>query len=342
MDTFLDMSSLDRHLACVQAEERLGLQAASIEKDLWVCWALREAASLPDLGSHLTFKGGTSLSKGWKLIERFSEDIDLVVDRQTLGFGGDASPEHAASKNARKRLLKELVTAARQWVQERLLPAMADRINARVGPLGPCSLSVDPDAEDGQCLLFQYPGVFGETEAGYVRPVVRIELGARSDDWPSEPRQLVPYLAEALPDIAPNAGFEFRTLTAERTFWEKAMLLHEETFRPADKPPKLRMARHYYDLWCLITKGVAERAAGERALFERIAEHRETFFNWSWMDYATLRPGALRLLPVEAHASSWRQDYGAMSRTMFFGTVPAFDEVLSVVGEFQRRFNEGA
>lgn len=342
MDAFLDLPKDSRRLACVQAEERLGLQAASVEKDLWVCWTLRELGRLPELGSHLTFKGGTSLSKGWKLIERFSEDIDLVVDREPLGFGGDASPEHAPSKSQRKRLLKDLVDASRQWVQARLQPALAERIAAHVGPLGSCSLSVDPDAADGQCLLFQYPGVFREAEAGYVRPVVKIELGARSDDWPSESRHLVPYLAEAMPEVAPAAGFSFRTLAAERTFWEKAMLLHEETFRTADKPHKLRMARHYYDLWCLITQGVADRAAGERALFERVAEHREVFFNWSWMDYDTLRAGSLRLLPHAAQAPSWRRDYQAMSSTMFFGAVPTFDEVLRVVGDFERRFNASA
>jgi predicted nucleotidyltransferase component of viral defense system len=342
MDVFLEMSPGDRRLACTQAEERMGLQAASIEKDLWVCWTLRELASLPDLGTHLTFKGGTSLSKAWRLIERFSEDIDLVVDREPLGLAGDASPEHAPSSSQRKRRIKELMDRCRRWVQKLLEPALAERIALRVGPMGPSSLEVDPDAQDGQCLLFSYPGVFRETEAGYVRPVVKIELGARSDDWPAEPRRLVPYLAEALPEIAPDAGFPFRTLTAERTFWEKAMLLHEETFRPADKPRRLRMARHYYDVWCLISRGIAERAAAEKALFDRVAEHRHVYFALSWVDYATLRPGSLRLLPAEAHLASWRQDYQAMAGTMFFGQVPSFESVLQVVGDFERRFNEGA
>lgn len=342
MKVFLDMSPRDRRLACLQAEERMGLQAASVEKDLWVCWTLRELASIPDLGSLLTFKGGTSLSKAWRLIQRFSEDIDLVVDREPLGFGGDSSPEKAPSKSQRKRRLKELAEASRAWIRERLRPALVERITTSVGPLGPWSLEVDLDAEDEQSLLFRYPGVFGASEACYVRPAVKIELGARSDDWPSENRAITPYLAEALPDVAPDAAFSFPTLAVERTFWEKAMLLHEETFRPADKPRRPRLARHYYDLWCLITRGVAEKAAGDRALFERVAEHRQVFFNWSWMDYGTLRPGSMRLLPTEAHLPSWRQDYQAMSGAMFFGKVPAFDEVLGVVGAFERRFNERA
>ena len=118
------------------------------------------------------------------------------------------------------------------------------------------------------------------------------------------------------------------------------MLLHEETFWPPDKPRAIRMARHYYDLWCLISRGLAEKAAAEEELFERVAEHRQAFFRWSWVDYDTLRRGSLRLLPAEGHLASWRQDYEAMAGSMFFGQVPSFDEILKVVGEFERRFNE--
>lgn len=120
------------------------------------------------------------------------------------------------------------------------------------------------------------------------------------------------------------------------------MLLHEETYRPAGKARKLRMARHYYDLWCLITKGVAARAAANEALFARTAAHREVYFNWSWMDYATLRRGSLRLVPPGDQVSEWRRDYDEMQGAMFFGEVPAFDEVLRVVAGFEQAFNSGA
>lgn len=339
MDSVVRMAPEERRLAFIQAEERLGLQAASIEKDFWVCWTLRELAGLADLGEHLTFKGGTSLSKAWRLIDRFSEDIDLVVDRATLGFGGDASPEQAPSNSQRKKRLKDLIAACRGWVQRRLQPALAESVDRLPAPH---SLRPDPNDEDGQCLLFEYPAAFRETEAGYVRPVVRIELGARSDDWPSECRAFIPYLAEALPDFMPDASVSFRTLAAERTFWEKAMLLHEETYRPADKPRAIRMARHYYDLWCLISRGVAEKAAAEEDLFSRVAEHRQAFFGWSWVDYGTLRRGTLRLLPPNGQVAAWRRDYEAMAGSMFFGEVPAFEEILDTVGNFERRFNDTA
>ena len=150
----------------------------------------------------------------------------------------------------------------------------------------------DPDAEDGQCLLFEYPACLPGGGSGLcparrqdrTRRSLRRLAVARADCF-------TPYLAEALPEIVPDAKVSFRTLAAERTFWEKAMLLHEETFRPADKPRAIRMARHYYDLWCLISRGVAEKAAAEKELFKRVAEHRQAFFRWSWVDYETLRRG---------------------------------------------------
>jgi hypothetical protein len=149
-------------------------------------------------------------------------------------------------------------------------------------------------------------------------------------------------VAEVLPQAIPDATFHISTLAAERTFWEKAMLLHEETFRPPNKPRKERMARHYYDVWCLISRGVAGRAETNRELFERVAEHRQIFFRLNWVDYATLRPGSLRLTPPARHLEVWRRDYEEMAGPMFYGERPAFAEVLRVVGEFEARFNRTA
>lgn len=339
MDAYLRMTPSDRRLACLKVMEQKRLQAASVDKDFWVCWILRELFGLADMGKHITFKGGTSLSKAWGLIERFSEDIDIVVDKDMLGFAGDAGPDRAPSKKQRQRRLEALMDACRDWVQKGLLPALEEGIGKRMGATKGWKLEVDPDVEDGQCLLFHYPGAFPAAEAGYVRPVVRIECGARSDHWPSESRTVTPYVADVFPDAIPDAAFQVSALAAERTFWEKAMLLHEETFRPAAKPRKERMARHYYDVWSLITRGVAERAAANRALFDRVAEHREIFFRLAWVDYRTLRPGSLRLTPPAGHRETWRKDYDEMAEAMFYGDRPEFDEILRVVGEFEQRFN---
>lgn len=336
------MTREDRRRFCQEAEARTNLSPASVEKDFWVCWTLRELFALPEWGANLTFKGGTSLSKGWKLIERFSEDIDIVVDRAFLGFGGDASPEEAPSKTQRRARLDALKNACQARIHAGLLPALTTCMRNAL-PSGnrwdlvPATPDEDPD---GQTLLFHYPESLAGTST-YLRPVVKIEMGARSDTEPSSSPLIRPYLAEAFPGEFEPSEFAVHALLPERTFWEKAMLLHEETYRPAGKTRKVRLARHYYDLWCLIHKGVADRASQDLDLFKRIATHREIYFNWSWMDYATLRKGTLRIVPLDDQIAEWQRDYAAMREEMFFGEVPTFDVIMRAVGAFEKAFNAG-
>jgi len=195
---------------------------------------------------------------------------------------------------------------------------------------------------DGQCLLFHYPTAFPASAAAYVRPVVKIELGARSDDWPHEEKPIQPYVTERFPQLDPSPPFTVRVLAAERTFWEKACLLHAETFRPLGKPRKFRMARHYYDLWCLLRAGVGEKALAQTALFERVAEHRELFFRYSWVDYTTHKPGSFRLIPPPEHLADWKSDYTAMLGPMFFGETPGFDDILTLAAAFEKTLNATA
>jgi len=327
MDAFLHLPAERRRLLCAEAQTRLGLPPASIEKDFWVCWTLHELFRLPVWGEQLTFKGGTSLSKGWKLIERFSEDVDVVIDREFLGFG-----ENPLGSKRRKKLRDECSSR----IQGELRPALEQRLSEILPEDLDWGLASADQTEDPelQTLLFDYPSVFAGS-LGYVRPVVKIELGARSDTEPAEERPIQPYLAEAFPDLMTESTFPLRTVAARRTFWEKAMLLHEEGFRPADKPRRARLARHYYDLWCLIRAGVAAEAVADHALFDRVAAHRKMFFKQSWVDYDTLHRERLRVVPVTDQVADWRRDYEAMRGEMFFNEPPTFDEILEAVRQFE-------
>jgi hypothetical protein len=231
------------------------------------------------------------------------------------------------------------MAAARAWVQGTLQPTLVQRLAATLGSAG-WRLEVDPDMADGQCLLFHYASVFPPGSAGYIPPRVKIELGARSDDWPAEAKILTPYVLEQFPALGREPSVAVRVLASERTFWEKACLLHEETFRPANKPRKLRMARHYYDVWCLLQAGVGEKALADMDLFKRVAEHREIFFCQSWVDYSTHHPGTFRLVPSTEQLPAWEADLAAMRGPMFFGPVPGFAEILAAVREFEQRFNQ--
>ncbi len=331
MDSFLKLPKDRRRIFCEEAEAKLGLPASSIEKDFWVCWTLRELFNLPELGPYFSFKGGTSLSKAWKLIARFSEDIDVVIDRDRLGFPGDD-----LSKNRQRKLIK----ASSAFVQDQIKPALEARFQEAIPGEMKWSLVVAPLDEDPdqQTLLFHYPAPVIKPLL-YLNPWVKIELGARSDTEPSEMPPIQSYLNEALSSVLGDGLFEIRTVAARRTFWEKAMLLHEERYRPADKKRKARLARHYYDLWSLIVNGVAKQAMDDNGLFERVAAHRRVFFAHNWVDYSTLTKGSLRLLPTQEQMAFWKSDYAAMREPMFFQEVPVFDEILSLVQKFESEFN---
>lgn len=331
MDSFIQKPSEEKELTFNEAEARLNIPARIVEKDFWVSWTLRELFALPDHGPRLTFKGGTSLSKGWKLIERFSEDIDVVIDRESLGFPG---------ARLSSRQLEKLKEACSVRVIEEVLPNLRKRFTERLPEDAKWTLEAAEADEDRdmQTLLFHYPTVFPKAET-YVRQVVKIEMGARSEVEPSESPRIAPMIAEIFEELIPNASFPVRSVIPQRTFWEKAMLLHEETYRREGAQRKARLSRHYYDLWALIKKGVAAEAAKDAALFERVAMHRRGFFRYGWMDYDTLKKGRLRIVPLPAQEPEWRKDYAAMRQEMFFRPPPSFDEVLKVVGQFEKEFN---
>ena len=340
MAVFEQLPAEERALYLREAAVRLNMPPVIVEKDFWVCWTLRELFSLPDVGEALTFKGGTSLSKVWGLIERFSEDIDLTIDRDFLGFGGDRDPEAAPSAKQRNNRLKELKAVCQKYVGQTMLPTLDAHLRAAL-PAGDWALRLDESDPDSQTIQFQYP-VGIQPEGGfYVQPVIKIELGARSDTWPSEPAVTRPFLIEALGTAVDPFDCPVRVLSAERTFWEKALLIHEETFRPADKPRRARMARHYYDLWCLINKGVAAKAAEDRELFDRVAAHRQVFFRLTWVDYSTVHRGDLRLMPAAGDVQAWKQDYEWMQTAMFLDEPPPFEQILDGVRKFEEEFNRG-
>ena len=337
MKTFLKLPAEERQLAFQQVVGEMGLQAVSVEKDFWVCWTLRELFSMPGVREHLTFKGGTSLSKVWKFIERFSEDIDIIVDKVALGFGGDAAPDRAPSKKQRRERLEKLMEASRQWVQGTLQPALDARLRETLGEAG-WRLEVDPDLADGQCLLFHYPALFTATAAGYVRPVVKIELGARSDDWPHETKVIQPYVIEFFPAFDPDATFSVNVLAAERTFWEKVTLLHAENHRPDPGKLKPRMSRHWSDVAAMSIGDSFTDQELSLDLLRQVIEFKKTYFASGWAHYETAVPGTLRIVPNQALEKILRHDYDQM-KEMFWGAPVSFDEVLAQLNALEHRIN---
>ncbi len=338
MNNMLDMPNDRRRQVFEQTAARMNLAEIAVEKDFWVCWTLDKLFKLP-CGQHLTFKGGTSLSKVWNLIDRFSEDIDITIHRNALGFGGINAPHTAPSKNQRKKRLDALKSACELYIKDTLLNELDTAVRANLSADNTWSLVCD--SEDSQTLLFQYPGVF-PAGAEYLRRWVKIEMGARADVEPADNVVIKSYVAETFPALIPDADVNVRALLPIRTFWEKVMMLHEEGFRPPGKKRKVSLARHYYDLYRMIIAGVADDAAADLELFQNIANQREMYFNYGWVDYSTYRPGQLSIVPGDEQLPDWATDYNNMKDEMFFGDPPNFEEIIKEVRRFQDKFNKVA
>jgi len=339
VDKFAQLPSDQRRPYFEQAAALLGLSAQMIEKDFWVCWSLRRLFSLAEFRGRLTFKGGTSLSKVYRAIDRFSEDVDVAIERKLLGFGGDNDPEKGVSGKEQQRRINRLKEACQAAVVDRLQPQLREAIMAALGEQTGWNLSLDLADPDRQTLLFQYPPAITGTLSPYFATSVKIELGARSDHFPIERATVMPYLAEAIPHSLSEARVHVRVLTAARTFWEKATILHMLHHQPEDRKIAPRMSRHYYDVFQLSQGDIWEQALDAMDLLERVAVFKGIFFKAAWAKYDQARPGTLRLVPGEQIIGELARDYKAM-QPMFFREPPQLEQILARLPELENRINE--
>ncbi len=336
MESILKLTPAQRSELYKAASQKLGIGEVILEKDFWVCWTLRELFALPGIGEHLIFKGGTSLSKVWRAIARFSEDIDVSLSREWLGFSGEHSPEHATSGKKQRERIEDLATACSHKIATEILPALRARATATLGDKG---WFITIDSDDSQTLRFAYPSDVGATTSdNYVRREVKIECGARSDDWPAEDKSVVPYVAELYPESLSDAVAPLRVLSIERTFWEKATILHAEAHRDEAKATPQRFSRHYADLAALADHPSATGALARDELRARVVEHKRVFFAAAWAKYETAVPGTFRLIPPQHRLANLKADYRDMQE-MFFGDPASWEEIVEKLRILEERIN---
>lgn len=312
------------------ASSRSGLPAGAIEKDWWVTLALNAIFQTP-WAAALVFKGGTSLSKSWGLIDRFSEDIDLVLDRAVLGYPEDLS------KNKIKALRRDscafISGEFRQKLQEQLL--------AMGTPSQLFSLTVKETTEhdrDPQVLVLNYTSVLDKDP--YLREAVLIEIGARSLREPAEQREIGSLISQTLKNNAvAGAPFSILTVTPQRTFLEKIFLLHEEFSKAEEKVKSERMSRHLYDIERIMRTEYAQQALDDRELYLGIIAHREKFNAVRGLDYTGHQPATIRFLPPDTSLKDWEADYKAMRESMFYGESISFDELIARLLILQKHIN---
>ena len=358
-DEIIAASDDERRDLFVGTARRLGTTVQNVEKDFWVCWILDALFNgLPVGEARLLFKGGTSLSKAYGLIDRFSEDVDITVFRDDLGQHASLEELEVMSGKKRQARLDAIKASCQAYITgpwrralEEIvgrLPATRPPAEAAEGaggsPRDPSMRIVRDDADpDGQTLLFWYPSALGigGVADSYVRPTVKIELGAKSALDPHHPVVITPYVAADVPRLdlrVPNVT----TVDPERTFWDKVVILHGVRRwyerRGILRAGGQRVSRHYYDLHRLLPSDVGRRALVNRDLGRDCARHARMFFNSPDLDLVHAIPGTFALVPEGEMRDALRRDYDAMA-TMIFGLLPAFDDVMQSITALEAEVN---
>jgi hypothetical protein len=331
---FLELPNEERRLYFEQAAARRGLSAVVLEKDFWVCWLLG-VLYRSEFRESLVFKGGTSLSKVFRVIERFSEDIDLSVSPSLLGL-----PEAGASRNQGDKWMTLAESACAEAVQNQFQPTLEAEVRGVLGkPEHGAWFEFAADANSGSPnLLFHYPS-HQPTGFDYLRRAVKLEFGSLTDQQPVGRYAITPWLIDALPNAIPNWQCDVVALGLDRTFWEKATILHAEHHRPAGKPTPDRFSRHYADVAALALHPATQPTIADVEACKRVVGWKRLFFGSAWANYETARHGSFRLLPSDERVQALRRDFTAM-RDMYLAEPPSFDAVLDTLSELERRINE--
>lgn len=336
---FIDLSKEDRTDVLDRVSTELNIrQREVIEKDWWVTAVLRTMYSLP-YAQHLSFKGGTSLSKCWHLVDRFSEDIDITIDREYLGFSGTLSKTQISDKLRR---------ATCSFVRETMQHDIAEQLHKNGIAKNKFQVNVDIThitTTDPETININYDSVLTFSIDGgnglYVLPKVKVEVSGRSMN---EPVNEVP-LESMIDQVYPKAPFaepkfNVRAVLPERTFLEKLFLLHEEFAKPKDLIRVERMSRHIYDIGQMLKTPIVEKAIHNEQLYRQVVEHRRKFIGLRGFDYDTLYPDSLNIVPPETIIEQWKADYENMRLHMIYGESVSFEELINNLRDLNDRIKK--
>ena len=319
MENFARLEPKQRTELINAAADRKGIHPALVEKDFWVCWTLKRLFEHFWLKDRLMFKGGTSLSKAHHLLERMSEDIDLILPLDFFTEEGQPVPSDPAEVRALRHQIDERLAAV---VGEDVLPHLQEAL----GDLCGLEQALGRDDRPTGNVLVIYQAAFDEE---FLKRSILLEFGPRSAWEPNGRFTITPYVVE---ELKSSYSFELPTceipaILAERTFWEKVAILHSVACRPADKPLREGFSRHYYDVQRMAaSKQLKASALLDLELLEHVVEYRSQVWPESWVDYGQVRPGTIRLIPGEEHQAQLAGDYHD-KRAIIFGDLPEFSVI---------------
>ncbi len=319
----------EREILFLNTAQKANMSPGIVEKDFWVCWTLQYLFGQSPWAKHLAFKGGTSLSKCFGLIERFSEDIDVILDWRLLGYSAEESWQER-SKTKQDKFNKEMNAKTEEFLAQSVLP----QLESDFAQMLTQRFRLFIEESDPQTICFSYPQSFHEAA---ILPQVRLEIGALAAWTPVELAQISPYIAEYYPQVLQTATIEICTVSAKRTFWEKATILHKEAYRTNANLPS-RYSRHYYDLYRMTHSAVKQAALADTALLAEVVRFKSRFYPAGSAHYELATPENLRLLPPEDCLPALMADYDHM-KNMLFGDVPSFQEIVDVLRQLEEEIH---
>jgi hypothetical protein len=325
MDRVATMPANERAELIRLASDRLGgdMPPAVVEKDFWVCWVLNRLFRAPDTSRKILLKGGTSLSKVFGLIERFSEDVDLILDWREVT---DEEPTDIRSVSKQDRFNKALLARAHEYLRETFLPEVQSLVS------DVCEATIEDNPE---IIKVKYPAAY---RSDYLRPEIQLEVGPLASWVPYSEYEVTPYAAEALPDAFEHARCTVRAIKAERTFWEKITILHHEAHRPEGNAQPKGYSRHYYDVCRMAGSDVKDAAFADTALLAAVVSFKDKFYHRGWARYDLAKPGTMKLTPQDHVMVQVEKDYEQM-RFMIFGERPEFSDMMVEIQSLEDAIN---
>lgn len=324
MDKVANQPEENRNILFSETASQMNTTNAIVEKDFWVVWTLGKLFSDNRLNKILMFKGGTSLSKVFDLIGRFSEDIDLILDWELLT---GENPYSERTKNKQTKFNEQINEDAKKYIADELLPIVSEILDTH------CICKIDE--YDGFSINIQYPSLFSDPA---LRPQILLEIGPLASWTPFSTYEISSFVAQKFPEHFTNPACQVATIVAERTFWEKATILHQEANRAKEKKIPLRHSRHYYDLAMMATSNVKDDALSNMKLLEGVVAFKQRFYSSAWARYEDAKVGTLKLLPPEHRYKELKDDYKSM-RNMIFDKYIEFDEIMIILKNLENEIN---
>lgn len=320
-------SKEDRQVLFGQTASKLNMNPSIVEKDFWVCFMLDHLFHECAYNRAFVFKGGTSLSKSYHVIERFSEDIDLILDWRKI-IDDDSDPWQERSKTKQDLYNKMINGNAAEFYKNEFVPELNRELQGILGK----EEWVSVDKSDPMVINFRYPQNY---DTDYIVPFVRLEIGPLAEWLPSHVTEITPFVAEKYPDAFEQKSTNILTIDVERTFWEKLTILHKMANFPETKEFPRRYARHLYDVYCMANSHVKEAAFARKELLEKDVVFKQKFYYAKSAHYESATLSEISLIPAEHIMSALKSDYAAM-KNMIYGEYPSFEEILDCLKALEK------